>query len=44
VHSIATDSKDNIYTTETYEGNKGAEIHLQGDGARDEDEPGNGLA
>jgi hypothetical protein len=44
VHSIATDSKGNIYTTETYEGNKGAEIHLQGDGGRDEDEPGNGLA
>ena len=30
VHSIATDSKGNIYTTETYEGKRAAEVRLQG--------------
>ena len=30
VHSIATDSKGNLYTTETYEGKRAAEVRLQG--------------
>ena len=30
VHSIATDSKGNLYTTETYEGKRRAEVRLQG--------------
>ena len=30
VHSIAVDSKGNIYTTETYEGKTHSEIRLQG--------------
>ena len=30
VHSIASDSKGNFYTTETYEGKRAAEVRLQG--------------
>ena len=30
VHSIATDSKGNVYTTETYRGQRAAEVRLQG--------------
>ena len=33
VHSIATDSKGNIYTTETYEGKRLQKFVLQGHGA-----------
>ena len=44
VHSIATDSKGNIYTTETYEGTAAAEVRLQGAGPGDEAGPGHGLA
>ena len=44
VHSIATDSKGNIYTTETYEGRRAAEVRLQGPRAGDEEGPGHGMA
>ena len=36
VHSIATDSKGNIFTTETYEGTPPAEVRVQGHRARRE--------
>ena len=32
VHSIATDSKDNIYTTETYEGKRVQKFNYKGIG------------
>ena len=44
VHSIATDSKGNIYTTETYEGRRLQKFVYKGIGAGHEDGPGNGLA
>ena len=44
MHSIATDSKGNLYTTETYRGQARAEVRLQGPRAGDEDEPGRRLA
>ena len=33
VHSVATDSKGNLYTTETYEGKARPEVRVQGHGA-----------
>ena len=44
VHSIATDSHGNIYTTETWEGKAPAEVHVSRDGAGDDDASGHGLA
>ena len=44
VHSIATDSKGNIYTTETYEGKRAAEVRLQGRAAGRRRWPGHALA
>ena len=44
VHSIATDSRGNIYTTETWEGKRAAEVRLQRHGAGDDDAPGHGVA
>ena len=43
VHSIATDSKGNIYTTETYEGKRVQQFVYKGIGPVDEGEPGRGL-
>ena len=44
VHSIATDSKGNIYTTETYRGQRVQQVHVQRPRAGDEKRPGRGLA
>ena len=44
VHSIAIDSKGNLYTTETYEGKALAALHLQGHGTGDQDGSGCALA
>ena len=44
VHSIAIDSKGNIYTTETYEGRRLQKFVYKGLGAGDEDGSGHGLA
>ena len=44
VHSIATDSKGNIYTTETYRGQRVQKFVVQGTGAGDEEGSGRGLA
>ena len=44
VHSIAIDSKGNLYTTETWEGKRLQTVPLQGHGAGDETEPGRRLA
>ena len=40
VHSIATDSKGNIYTTETYEGQRLQKFVYKGIGAGDEEDQG----
>ena len=44
VHSIATDSKGNIFTTETYRGQRVQKFLFKGPGAGDEERPGRGLA
>ena len=44
VHSIALDSKGNIYTTGDLRGTPPAEVRLQGARAGDEDGPGHGMA
>ena len=44
VHSIDTDSKGNMFTTETYRGLRRAEVPIQGPGSGDEEGPGSGLA
>ena len=44
VHSIAIDSKGNLYTTETYEGKRLQKFVYKGMAAGDEGQPGRGLA
>ena len=44
VHSIATDSKGNLYTTETYRGQRLQKFVYKGLGAGDQAEPGHRLA
>ena len=44
VHSIAIDSKGNLYTTETYEGKRIQKFMLQGHGAGDETGSGSAVA
>ena len=44
VHSIATDSKGNIFTTETYRGQRVQKFLYQGPGAGHEEGSGRGVA
>ena len=44
VHSIATDSKGNVFTTETYRGQRVAEVCVQGPRTGDQEGPGRGVA
>ena len=44
MHSIATDSKGNLYTTETYEGKRVQKFVYKGLAPVTQDEPGRRLA
>ncbi len=44
MHSIATDSKGNIYTTETYEGKRVQKFNYKGIGMVPGRRPGRGVA